>query len=236
MATPNTIITSEGVLGTGEKLWVKSGGQLVTDRFGMSSAACIWGYCGPNPEGQVSIFDSHPRWDFLEMDKRTITRNDDGSWEIVGSFFGIQGSDPDPIYALDTSTSQEPLPTNSKFIDFAGTDAAPLNGAVFDEDGLFVGFRPVGSPVSNKKWLGVEAYNSYSAVWRETYVTKTKPGADDVVNLESIDSPPGSPPTPSGRNWLYATIGFEQKAKTYTVRREWLLSGKNGWNSEIYGT
>lgn len=220
---------------TSELLTLVSGGQLVTDRFGMSSARAVWWFYGPNPEAQVSIFSRHPRWSFLEMDKRTITRNQDGSWEIAGDYFGVDGN-PDPIYALDTSSTQEPIMANPRFYQFAGTATAPLNGAKFDSDGLFLGFSPTtGTPPGNAEWLGVEAYLSYSAVWRETRVTKSKPGPGELSAINKINSPPGNPPTPSGRNWLYVSPSFEQKAKTYVVRKEWLLSGPAGWNTTLYG-
>ena len=126
-----------------------SGGQLVTDRFGMSSARAVWWYYGDSPESQVSIFSAHPRWSFLEMDKRTIVLRPDGAWDIVGDYFGVDGN-PEPIYALDNSTSQEPIETHPNFAAFGG------NGAVFDEDGLFVGFKPVvsGGVITNSKWVG----------------------------------------------------------------------------------
>jgi hypothetical protein len=215
------------------KLVLTTGGQLVTDRYGMSAARAVWWYHGPNPEGQVAIFSNHPRWSFLEMDKRTVTRAEDGHWDIVGDYFGVQGS-PEPIYALDISTGQEPLETHPDFATFAALDGPPpapgstTAGAVFDEDGLFIGFK-------SGEFIGVKAYLNASAVWRETRVSKTRPAGSELASIGKIDSPNGTPPTPSGRNWLFGSLSYEQKAKTFTIRREWLLSGPAGWNSTLYG-
>lgn len=213
-----------------------TGGQLVTDRFGMSTARAVWWYYGDSPETQVSIFSAHPRWSFLEMDKRTITLRSDGAWDIIGDYFGVQGT-PEPIYSLDNSTSQEPIETHKDFVTFAGTPTSPINGAVFDPDDLtFLNFKQVvsGSAVSNVKWVGMRAYLNASAVWREIKVTKTKPSASEITSIGRIDNPPGDAPTPAGRNWLFGAICYEQKARTYTIRREWLLSGPGGWNDVVY--
>jgi hypothetical protein len=211
-----------------------SGGQLVTDRFGMSSARAVWWYNGPSPETQVSVFSQHPRWSFLEMDKRTITLREDGAWDITGDYFGVQGT-PEAIYAMDVSTGQEPIETHPDFETFAGKYGSEVNGAKFDpEDQTFINFVANGIPATNRKWVGVRAYLNASAVWRETVVRKSRPTIDELQNIGKIDSPNGSPATPSGRNWLYGSISFEQKAKTYTIRREWLLSGPDGWNDVLY--
>lgn len=219
-------------------LVLTTGGQLVTDRYGMSTARAVWWYHGPNPESQVGIFSNHPRWSFLEMDKRTITRREDGAWDIVGDYFGVQGT-PEPIYGMDITTSQEPIETHPRFKDFAGTPTAPLNGAIFDpdpDDQTFQTFKQVvsGSTVTNLKWVGMRAYLNASAVWREIKVSKRKPSDTEIADIGKIENPPGGPATPSGRNWLFGSLSYDQKAKTFTSRREWLLSGPGGWNDVVY--
>ena len=227
---PLTVLDSSGP--TPAKLQLTTGGQLVTDRYGMSGARAAGWYYGPSPEGQVAIFSSHPRWTFLEMDKRTITRREDGTWDIVGDYFGVQGT-PAPIYSLDISTGQEPLETHPDFAGIAGlygpppTPGTTSKGAVFDEDGMFVGFK-------TGEFVGVKAYLNASSVWRETRVSKSRPSSGELNGIGRIDSPNGNPPTPSGRNWLFGSISYEQKARTFTIRREWLLSGPDGWNSTLY--
>jgi hypothetical protein len=216
-------------------LVLTTGGQLVTDRYGMSTARAVWWYYGPSPEDQVGMLSAHPRWSFLDMDKRTISLAEDGHWDIVGDYFGVQGI-PEAIYTLDNSTSQEPIETHKDFATFAGYEASPLNGARFDhETGEFINFvrNPAGT---NTKWVGVRAYLNASAVWRQTTVRKIRPSGADLDNVGKIDSPPNNPPTPSGRNWLYGACSYDQKGRTFTIRREWLLSGPRGWNDVIYAS
>jgi hypothetical protein len=70
-------------------------------------------------------------------------------------------------------------------------------------------------------------------MWRKVYVTASQP--DTFGSIGTIAVPDGSPPTaPSGYNWLFTGISWEQKAQTYVVHKEWRLSGRHGWNSTIY--
>jgi hypothetical protein len=225
---PTTLIDSTGK--SPEKLILTTGGQLVTDRFGMSSARAVWFYKGARPEAQVALFSNHPRWTFLQLDKRTITRREDGDWDIVGDYFGVDGN-PEPIYSLDIGTGQEPIETHPDFATLAGTPPSgggtTSEGAVFDGDGLFVGFK-------SGDLVGVRSYLASSTTWRETLVTRTRPSGAELTNIGKIDTPNGPAPTPGGRNWLFASISYEQKARTYTVRREWILAGPGGWNADLY--
>jgi hypothetical protein len=221
-------------------LVLTSGGQLVTDRYGMSTARAQWWYHGDSPENQIGLLSAHPRWAFLDLDKRTITRAEDGHWDIVGDYFGVQGTqDPLPIYALDFSTNSEPIETHPQFETFAGrpdVNGDGLNGAKFDEDGSFLTFKQLGTSgeATNRKWVGVRAYLNATAVWRETRVSKTRPTGTEMAQIGRIDTPVGEAPVIPGRNYLFGSMSYDQKGKTFTIRREWLLSGPSGWNDVLY--
>ncbi|EIQ01045.1 hypothetical protein OpiT1DRAFT_05609 [Opitutaceae bacterium TAV1] len=234
-----------------ERLILQNIGDLQTDRYGLSSATAEWWYYGNRPENQIDIFAQHPRWSFLNLDRRTI-RHQGAYWLILGSFYGVDGS-PDPLYQLDMSASQEPVETHPDFKTFGRS----TNGAEFDEtDNSFRGFtrRPkpteaeyktldtpakwdtwlASHPATNEIWIGVRDYLTPGAIWRKTWVTKHKPSLNEFNRIGCIDSPPGGPPTPSGRNWLYMSLTWDQKGKTYTCRQEWKLSGRRGWNEVLY--
>ncbi len=215
----------------GATLSLQDVGSLATDRYGLSTANAQWWYFGESPESQVSIFSAHPRWSFLNMDRRTI-KHAGAHWLIEGSYFGVDGT-PSPLYEMDVSAGQDPIETHKDFADFAGTPTAPLHGAQFDDDGLFIGFKPTDDEDS-ADWVGVRDYLTPGAIWRKSYVTKAKPGTTEFNLIGRLDFPEGSAPTPSGRNWLYTGLSWEQKGLTYSVRKEWKLSGRNGWNSTIY--
>ncbi len=220
--------------------FLAEGGELQTDRFGMSQATATYERLdvatNVNPGQPVAFGQLHPIWTFLTCDRFSIRANGAG-WICQASFFGVTGT-PTPIYELDFSTSEEPIETHRKFVsDLGGKPGSELNGARFDDDGAFIGFTgPFSSDSEEQKWRGVQSYLSPGTVWRKNYTTATRPA--DVGSIGKIDAAPeGTPPTvPVGFTWLYTGLTWEQRGLVYTVKKEWRLSGRNGWNSTIYDT
>lgn len=225
-------LTRKGTIG-----WIlEKNGVLQTDRFGMSSATAKWARydLGGNVDpGQPVFFgNSHPLWTFLTCDKVSVEHTGT-HWEAEANFFGVLGT-PTPIYELDLRTSEEPIESHPNFVQFAypvGT-----NGSRFDPvDGSFLGFVPLynGTDVTNPTWAGVRGYLAPGAVWRKCYVSTVQP--NDISIVGKIDTPEGSPPAiRSGSNWLYTGLNWEQRGLVYSVKKEWLLSGRQGWNADIY--
>ena len=58
---------------------------------------------------------------------------------------------------------------------------------------------------------------------------------DDFGDVGCVDFPEGNAPQlPTGRNWLYVGLVWEQRGLTYSVKKEWRASGRRGWNNDIY--
>jgi hypothetical protein len=216
--------------------WVlESYGTLQTDRFGLSSATARWGRydsVGGDPGAPKSFGQTHPLWTYLTCDKVSVSHTGT-HWESEVNFFGVNGN-PTPIYELDMRTSEEPIESHPNFATFAYP--AGTNGAKYDADGAFLGFYPVynvSNALTNKEWVGVRGFLSPGAIWRKNYVTSTQP--NDISVVGKVDTPEGSPPSvASGRTWLYNGLTWEQRGLVYTVKKEWLLSGREGWNTTIY--
>lgn len=221
----------------GQNLVLTSGGQLNTDRFGLSAATAKWWYYGDDPEGQISLRAEHPRWAFMHCDRQTITRRSDGAWDIEATYFGVDGT-PDEIYGLDGSLCAEPIETHPYFDQFAPFSTNPTSGtgATFESDGAFKEFVKLpksNAAATNPAWIGVRDYLSAGVVWWETSVRMARP--TDLSQLGYIDdSVPGSPPSFTGRNWLFSDCRWEEKGKTFVIRKEWRLSGLRGWNQTLY--
>lgn len=208
-----------------------SSGQLQTDRFGLAQASGRWTRTDipttTNPGSPIAFGSLHPVWPWMTCDRFTIGV-EEGVWVCDGQFFGVQGT-PEPVYEFDRSTAQEAIETHNDFEEFAGTPSAPQSGAQFDAEGGFIGFTSPSFPL----FRGVTDYLSPGAVWRKNYVTTVRPA--DVSTVGKVDVPEGTPPAvPAGRNWLYMGLTWEQRGRVYTVRKEWLLSGRLGWNPFIY--
>lgn len=73
--------------------------------------------------------------------------------------------------------------------------------------------------------------------WWERFVT------DDLSDFElssigKIDTPPGSPPSGGSRNYLRLPGSFQmtQDGTAWEMEKRWQLSGKNGWDTDLYDT
>lgn len=191
-----------------------------------------------------SKYSVHPVFTSMGMEKRSASKNRHGKfWRVTYTYVGFLLDLPDPVYTLSSALSEEPIQLHPDFATIAGTPSAPLNGAVFvDPDtekvttdnakGVFREFRATISGAANLK-AGVEAFLSPGATWQETSFSATRPA--DLGSLGQIDSPSGTQPTfGSGRNWIYSAAEYTRRGGIYEIRKTWLLSGRNGWDSDIY--
>jgi hypothetical protein len=218
--------------------WVAKGGRYTTDKYGLSTGSYRWEKVTTQDSTPGNpVTGTHPLNNNLVLERSTIGI-EDGIAFAEGEYAGIIGGDPPPVYELDVSSSEEPIESHPDFSNFA-TDA---NGATYDKtSGEFVGFtkRPLYDPanpnysVTNAAWVGVRSYLSAGAVWREIRISKTN--SVSISDVGHIASPPGSPPSPGGsRTWLCAGASMQRRGNVYTIRREWRLSGRRGWNPIIY--
>lgn len=179
---------------------------------------------------------SHPRFATMAISRRSAERMEGAKlWRVSYTYEGFMLSLPDPTYELSGSLNQEPIQVHENFEDFAGTASAPLNNAVFidpetgrettnDSKGVFREF-------SKGEFMGVDSFLDPSATWSVVYFTTSLPS---LRNLGKIDSPDGPSPGLSGRNWMMFEQSARKRGHIYEVRLTWKLSGRGGWNSDIY--
>lgn len=139
---------------------------------------------------------------------------------------------PDPVWVLKRTPSEEPIDTHPNFVAFAGTPDAPVNGATFDEKGIFTGFEIVMSP---NVWGGITKYLEFAATLTKTSVVKNEPSTSQVI--PRINTPLGSPftvPTIANRTWMKTDLSITQRGGVFEVFEEWTMSGQRGWNTTIY--
>lgn len=191
------------------------------------------------PDQLLKEFAPHPRFSSMELTRRSGQRSKPGWWSVNYTFEGFLLDLPEPTYELTTSLGQEPIQTHPDFVTFAGTPAAPLNGSVFvDPD---TGYE---SKKTNAIWkefaysgtastkAGVDSYLAPGAEWRETKFQSTRPTG--IRDVGTIEVPSGDNPSVSGRDWLAWSETYIRRGSIYQVTTVWKLSGRNGWDSDIY--
>ena len=199
------------------------------------------------PQDVLTDFAPHPRFGNMALSKRRGTRQEPGYWTVTYTFEGFtSGQTPEPTYELVSSLTQEPIQTHPDFVStIAGTPAAPLNGAIFvdpdtgwqseADNAVFKEFGPeAGGLGFGGSKAGIDSYLVPGAEWRVTSFQSTQPSS--LLSVGTISSPYGGAPSLSGRDWLAWSNTWTRRGATYQVSRTWKLSGRNGWDQDIYGT
>ena len=200
-----------------------------------------------------SYFTAGTKYGDFKVAQSTIQAN-----TASGSVTYKSSSDEDVVYTMDYATSAEPIDTHPNF------NAIADHAAIYDPDGSFRKFKhtitqedidargPFQEPLRNAKgeqakdgeqnlYAGVSSYLEASGVWTMSFKSRRVP---TLMGLGRISEPSGSAPTPEGRNWLYTGFSatFTSPAKGEPKRQvkgdikmEWTLSGRRGWDKDIYG-
>lgn len=176
----------------------------------------------------------HPDFPTLICNGCQITRLKPGIVaELAASYRGFfnRPDDPDTLpnstEEIVTSMSDAPIETNPRFVStLGGTKASPKNGAVFDDDGKFTGWK------SDSRYAGKESYLVASTIYRKTDPSRSSPKT--VGNVGTIQSP-GVGGGPSGATWLFTGQTWRRDGGVYEVTKEYMLSGPGGWDDTIYG-
>ena len=216
------------------------------DRYGVDSITAVEEIPIANfPNGLRSKYSIHPVFTSMAMSRISWAKGKGGQfYRATYLYEGFLQSLPDPVYELSGSLGEEPIQLHKDFIStLAGTPATPLNGAIFldpdtqkittdDSRGVFREFFSTISGVTNPK-AGIEAYLSPGAIWTETSFSTTRP--TDLGSLGEIDEPTGPEPSfGAGRNWLYFDVNYQQRGFIFATRKTWKLSGRAGFDTDIY--
>lgn len=230
--------------------------EIEIDERGISSAKLSY-QCGYDyAVDLVTRLYRHPEFSWLRRKKATIKREEgciarvDVTFEGVnpesgtGGGTGETGSEEDPTNfsaSLASSTDTDPIESHPKFLQMAGTPSDPttwVNGAKFDKKtGEFLGFSPTDAAVNRK--AGVRSFLTPSLVYSVTTTFPDKAQASPTLarRVGVIAKPEESSvlPKPGGSyNWLRIAQNAEPVGVGVKVTAQYRLSGKDGWDPDIY--
>jgi len=151
-------------------------------------------------------------------------------------------------YALETSERQVPIEVHQCIDSLVNT----YNGKVIDgkikfpktvKDTLASNSNsPIGSLTPNgsvsqprSPMFGVESYMDVAATFSATSVEKSIPPAAAGTVVQFPDTSERIPRLGAGiRDWLVLPSSGRRRGLVYEVTRRWMLSGRGGWNRDIY--
>ena len=151
-----------------------------------------------------------------------------------------QGNGSTDSYSVEGSLSQEPIETHPKFKTLTVNDWK--NWRTWKDnpaDPALNGWKPSQEPTDSPLYLlwklyskGITDYLVPRAVVRERRNETSPP---NLSRLGKIQPPQNAPNLPSGGNWLLSGVsGTQEQNASWTNSYEYLSSGENGWNNDIY--
>lgn len=149
--------------------------------------------------------------------------------------------------SISTSVNADPIETHENFCSFAGDINAPKNGAIFNSDGTFDKFETyLGGGTGNlNKFAGVKQF-LVPSVEVQVILQYADATFKDLEDIGKVKDP--EPSTAAGgvqkrdvqkyrtrkQNWLVTSVTWKPVGKGCTITKTYKLSGKNGWDKDIY--
>jgi len=124
------------------------------------------------------------------------------------------------------------LDTNQLYTD---DNAFPPMGAAIAAGGPALAFKtPDGIKLWEKLRRGISTWLRCGTRYSQTYIQNSIPQNYTAVGTIA-DPVGGSPPNkPAGQNYLYTGLSWRKEGGRVTVTKEYLLSGLQGWDKDIY--
>jgi hypothetical protein len=222
---------------------------ITLDRYGVVSAVMSWTTNFDTAVQYALARNTHPIYGWLYRSSAQVTREEANLGRVRVEYKGIPpeyAQQSQKTYSVEGCLSTEPIETHPDFVTFAGnSNASSKNGAVFDDDGVFLNFsgKDQNNDVSRRK-TGVRSYLCPSLILTEVIVKpyKTISGyspatPSSMTGLGCIVDPPANPVMPtvhSTRTWMLSGVTVEDLGNGTQETRRWRLSGPRGWDPDIY--
>ena len=184
----------------------------------------------------------------IPLVSRNFKQSEEGGYEVTLHFEGLENDaqEDQTTFEFDVSLSEDPIESHPNFeaiakkygwdeVEKAFPKTPPATSA---PDGGALGKK---SKAKKNPLYGTESFLAVGAVFRKTYATRTIPSGVLRGIGAIVDRPPNIgqfhiPSTGSKRNWLKLAPKIRRRGNSVEITEEWMLSGPNGWNSDIYSS
>lgn len=181
----------------------------------------------------------------IPLVSRSFKQSEEGGYEVTLHYEGIdyQPKEDQTTFEFDVSMSEDPVESHPNF------DAIAEKYGWDEVEKAFPKFPPGGTSdggalskktkAAKNPLYGTESYLAVGAIFRKTYAARTIPASVLRGIGGIVERPPDigqfhMPSTGSKRNWLKLAPKIRRRGNSVEVTEEWMLSGPNGWNKDIY--
>lgn len=186
----------------------------------------------------------------IPLVSRTFKQSEEGGYEVTVHYEGLDPNGKDPAeeqitFEFDVSMSEDPIEAHPSFDTITekyGWDeverAFPKYPLGTTSDGNALGRK---SKAKKNPLYGTESYLAVGAVFRKTYATRIIPvgvlrGIGGIVERPPDIGQFRMPSTGGKRNWIKLAPKIRRRGNSVEVTEEWMLSGPNGWNKDVYSS
>lgn len=233
--------------------------RLTVKRNGLTEGECSFEVIGEQNAAGLSLIASlpfgsfHPYNTSIYLETRTIVYTPKGAVAHCTYAGAEYEALEQPTYELILGMDESPIEVHPDFEDFAGKPSAPLNGAIFldaetgsvstdNATGVFDRFATMRTSGAKNPKGGIEAFLDPVATYRESMVSSSLPSVSNFGDIVSDVPGPGFRGSLGKRNWLYVGFTYRRRGDPsefgirtiYEIQKEWKLSGRAGWDTDIY--
>jgi hypothetical protein len=246
-------IVQGSAIGTGQKVRVRRNGSR--DEVGIDTLVETY-RCNfadlydlmperdePYPTNPALLAKGVPSWVTLGGDLVEYTVTYSGYSAGAGSV-----STAKPVYRLGKIERTEPLNNHPNFEVNATGYPESIKTAIGTvaynssfENGRFISIANAAATLGStdgKLIVGQDSFMDMGVVWQEEKIESGPPSLAKVLRIYTTGELPGPVlnfGTPDeARNWLETVPEAEQEGTVWRVRRNWILSGRNGWSKLTY--
>lgn len=216
--------------------------EIDIDRFGIATATEVYQCQWKDALRLSTAVKKHPDFTWLDKTRAKIKREEADLARVTITFEGTESgstgnADATSIYELESCTSQEPIETHTRYKDVTVDERRKIDEAIKSKKAP-TGLSTRATELYEKRLKGVTAYLSPAVTWTQTITRGASQVSNETLNtVGHIDTPAGSPPSvATGRNWLRGATTQTVRGSAVQVRHSWRLSGRSGWDAELYGS